>query len=80
MPYNRIAQPPVHGGSVSRDTYYGFVNRDFQKAQQDFGTLTASIRFTDNLVLSSKLRAGALGARLYRHAAEATVDCDALSG
>ena len=31
---------PVTDINVPRETWYGFVNRDFQKAQQDFGTVS----------------------------------------
>ena len=56
VPYNRVANRPFTESLVPRDTYYGFVNRDFQKSGQDFGTFTAEYRYNENLVLSSKLR------------------------
>ena len=39
VPYNSVEGAPVTSLGVPRDTYYGFVNRDFQKVQQDFGTI-----------------------------------------
>ena len=56
VPYNRVANRPFTESLVPRDTYYGFVNRDFQKSGQDFGTFTAEYRVSENIVLSSKLR------------------------
>ena len=56
VPYNRLVNRPFTEGVIPRNTYYGFVNRDFQKAQQDFGTFTGEYRFSENFVLSSKLR------------------------
>ena len=52
--------------NVPRDTFYGFVNRDFQKATQDVGTLTgeAGQRQPD---AQQQIPAGTLGPRLYRH-------------
>ncbi|MGO9430404.1 TonB-dependent receptor, partial [Rhodoblastus sp.] len=38
VPYNRVANRPFTESLVPRDTYYGLVNRDFQKSGQDFGT------------------------------------------
>jgi catecholate siderophore receptor len=54
--YNRVANRPVTEGLVSRNTYYGFVNRDFQKAQQDFGTYAAEYRVNEALLLNAKIR------------------------
>ena len=56
VPYNRVANRPFTEGIVPRDTYYGLVNRDFQRSGQDFGTFTAEYRYNENIVLSSKLR------------------------
>ena len=41
---------------VPRDTYYGFVNRDFQIAQQDIGTINAEWRVNDFVTVSNKIR------------------------
>lgn len=56
--YNRIANRPVTEGLVPRYTWYGFLDRDFQVAQQDFGTFTAQYKVSDNITVSSKLRQG----------------------
>jgi catecholate siderophore receptor len=56
VPYNRAANRPYSEGITSRNTWYGLVNRDFQKYQQDFGTFTAQYRVDENLTLSSRLR------------------------
>ncbi|BGE84246.1 TonB-dependent receptor plug domain-containing protein [Methylosinus trichosporium] len=56
VPYNRAANRPFTEGYVSRYTYYGLVNRDFQKSQQDFGTFTGEYRIDEHVTLSSKLR------------------------
>jgi len=56
VPYDRVAGLPVTSLGVPRDTYYGFVNRDFQKAQQDIGTVTGEVRLNDFVTVSNKLR------------------------
>ena len=56
VPYNRIANRPFTEGFVPRNTYYGFVNRDFQKSSQDFGTFTGEYRYSESLVFTNKLR------------------------
>ena len=56
VPYNRIANRPFTEGFVDRDTYYGLVNRDFQRVSQDFGTFGGEYRVNDALVVTSKLR------------------------
>jgi catecholate siderophore receptor len=56
IPYNRIANRPFTEGFLPRNTYAGFVNRDFQNVRQDFGTQTMEYRVNENLVLSSKFR------------------------
>jgi catecholate siderophore receptor len=56
VPYDRVAGAPVTSVGVPRDTYYGFVNRDFQQAQQDIGTLSGEYKVNDSVTLTSKLR------------------------
>ena len=56
VPYNAVRGKPVTDLNVDRNTYYGFVNRDFQKARQDFGTLNAEIKITPDITLSNKTR------------------------
>jgi catecholate siderophore receptor len=56
VPYNTVAGAPVTSLGVPRETYYGFVNRDFQIAQQDIGTLTGDLKINDNVVITNKFR------------------------
>ena len=62
MPYYRPSTATTAGGpftefGVPRGTFYGFVNRDFQKTKQDFGTLAAEYDINDWVTLNSKFRA-----------------------
>ena len=41
---------------MARNTYYGIVNRDFQRVQQDFGTLDAKYVVNDFITLENKTR------------------------
>lgn len=41
---------------VSRDNWYGIAARDFQKGEQDIGTLTNEIEFSPGIKLTNKLR------------------------
>ncbi|MFZ0422674.1 MAG: TonB-dependent receptor plug domain-containing protein [Xanthobacteraceae bacterium] len=56
VPYDTVAGAPVTSLGVPRDTYYGFVNRDFQRVQQDFGTIDGEYRLNDFVTLSNKVR------------------------
>jgi len=65
VPYDRffrvggvpvLINRPFTEGIVDRNTYYGFVNRDFQKVRQNFGTLTGEYRVNENITISSKFR------------------------
>ncbi|MBG0811297.1 TonB-dependent receptor [Methylosinus sp. H3A] len=56
IPYNRIANRPFSEGVTSRNTWYGLLNRDFQKYRQDFGTFTGEYRVNDDLKITSRLR------------------------
>ncbi|WP_442756565.1 TonB-dependent receptor domain-containing protein [Methylocystis sp. JAN1] len=58
VPYNRITNRPFTENFVPRYTWYGFLDRDFQKSQQDFGTFTAQYKVSENVTLSSKIRQG----------------------
>jgi catecholate siderophore receptor len=58
IPYNRITNRPFAEGVVPRSTWYGLLNRDFQKYSQDFGTFTAQYRVDDDLTITSRLRQG----------------------
>jgi catecholate siderophore receptor len=56
VPYNNVLGAPVTSLGVPRDEYYGFVNRDFTRAQQDIGTVNAEYRLTDAVTLYNKFR------------------------
>ena len=58
VPYNQVARAPVTETGVSRNTYYGIVNRDFTRTTQDVGTLDAEWRVNDWLTVGNKVRAG----------------------
>jgi len=58
--------PYLHSGAlngpatqygVPRDQYYGFVNRDFQNAVQDIGTIAGVWNVNSNVTLSTRFRA-----------------------
>src|SRR5262245_60832519 len=57
VPWYRQGNVPVTEAGIPRQNWYGFVNRDFQTARQDFGTLTGEFKVTDNITLSSRTRA-----------------------
>jgi catecholate siderophore receptor len=56
VPYNNLLGAPVTSLGVQRDTYYGFLDRDFQKVQQDFGTLDSRYVLNDFITLDNKMR------------------------
>ena len=56
VPYNNLLGAPVTSLGVPRDTFYGFNNRDFQKVQQDFGTINGEYIVNDFITLSNKIR------------------------
>jgi catecholate siderophore receptor len=56
VPYDTFAKAPVTSVGVPRDTYYGFLNRDFQKAQQDIGTIDGHVRVDDFITFDNKFR------------------------
>jgi catecholate siderophore receptor len=58
VPYNKVAKAPWTDTGVSRDTFYGFVNRDFQKTQQDFGTLKGEFQLSDWATVTNTFREG----------------------
>ncbi|MBI5264205.1 MAG: TonB-dependent receptor [Bradyrhizobium sp.] len=57
VPYYKQGNVPATEAGVPRETWYGFRYRDFQKAGQDFGTVTGEYRVNDNITLISKARA-----------------------
>ncbi|MBR0751751.1 TonB-dependent receptor [Bradyrhizobium jicamae] len=57
VPWYRQGNTPVTEAGIPRQNWYGFVNRDFQTARQDFGTLTGEYKVTDSITLTSRTRA-----------------------
>jgi len=57
VPTNQVTREPVTESGISRDTYYGAVNRDFTKSTQDIGTIDGEWRINEHLTLDNKLRA-----------------------
>jgi catecholate siderophore receptor len=55
--FTGTAGGPFPDFGSNRNTYYGFVNRDFFSVQQDIGTLDTEVRITPDLVISDKIRA-----------------------
>ena len=52
---------------MPRDTYYGFVNRDFQRTQQDIATVNGEYQINDFVTVEQQIPRRTLGAELYRH-------------
>ena len=57
VPYYKQGNVPVTEVGVPRNTYYGFVNRDFQKTTQDIGTVSGEVHVNDYLTLNNRFRA-----------------------
>ncbi|HEY9453313.1 MAG TPA: TonB-dependent receptor [Bradyrhizobium sp.] len=57
VPWYRQGNTPVTEAGIPRQNWYGFVNRDFQTARQDFGTLVGEFKITDSITLTSRTRA-----------------------
>src|SRR3984885_12909841 len=53
--FTTTAGGPAPDFGSNRNTYYGFVNRDFFSVQQDIGTLDTEVRITPDLVIFDKL-------------------------
>ena len=56
VPFNPMTNRPATEGLVPRDTFYGFVNRDFTKTAQNIGTLNAQYKVNDSVTLNTKFR------------------------
>jgi catecholate siderophore receptor len=56
VPYYKQGNVPVTSAGIPRETWYGFLNRDFQTARQDFGTGTVEYQLNEAITLSSKVR------------------------
>ena len=62
VPYYRPSLATTAGGpfpdfGANRNNFYGFVNRDFFKVQQDIGTINTEVQVTPDLIISDKMRA-----------------------
>ncbi len=62
VPYYRPSLATTAGGPFPdfgspRDNFYGFVNRDFFKVQQDIGTINTVVQVSPDLVITDKMRA-----------------------
>ena len=42
---------------MPRDTWYGSIDRDFQKVKQDIGTVQGELKVNENLTLNNRFRA-----------------------
>ena len=58
VPFNSAALRPFTETGLNRNTFYGFVNRDFQRTQQDIGTINGQYEINDYLTVSNKFRLG----------------------
>ncbi|WP_259214888.1 TonB-dependent receptor [Bradyrhizobium centrosematis] len=56
VPYYKQGNVPVTSAGIPRGNWYGFLNRDFQTARQDFGTGTVEYKVNDAVTLTSKVR------------------------
>jgi catecholate siderophore receptor len=56
VPTNQPTREPVTESGISRNIFYGAVNRDFTKSTQDMGTLDAEWKLTDHITLENKVR------------------------
>jgi len=55
--FTSTAGGPFPDFGVNRTNFYGFVNRDFFKVQQDIGTINGEVHITPDLVLTDRFRA-----------------------
>ena len=58
VPFNVRARRPFTESIVPRDTYYGFVNRDFYRVRQDIGTLISEYAPSEDFKITNRFRAG----------------------
>ena len=56
VPYYKQGNVPVTSAGIPRGNWYGFLNRDFQTARQDFGTGTIEYKVNEAITLTSKVR------------------------
>jgi len=55
--FNTTAGGPLPDFGGNRNSFYGFVNRDFFEVHQDLATINTEVQITPNLTLSDKVRA-----------------------
>lgn len=58
VPYDQPLHRPATEGVISRNSYFGIVNRDFTQSTQDMGTLDVEWRVNSWLTLENKVRQG----------------------
>ena len=68
-PTTSRATSPVTSAGIPRGNWYGFLNRDFQTARQDFGTGHARVQGQRGHHAQQQGARRAFAAELYRHAA-----------
>lgn len=56
VPYYKQGNVPVTSAGIPRGNWYGFLNRDFQTARQDFGTGIIEYKVNEAITLTSKVR------------------------
>lgn len=56
VPWDRANNRPVTESGVPRETWYGSVNRDFQKTTQDIATVQGEFDVSQNLTLNNRFR------------------------
>lgn len=56
VPWDRVNNRPVTESGVPRETWYGAVNRDFQKTTQDIGTVQTELDVSQNVTLNNRFR------------------------
>lgn len=56
VPYYKQGNVPVTSAGIPRQNWYGFLNRDFQTARQDFGTGIIEYKVNEAITLTSKVR------------------------
>jgi catecholate siderophore receptor len=57
VPWDRVKNTPFPETTGNRNTFYGFVNRDFQKTRQDIGSFNVEAQVAPNITVSNKFRA-----------------------
>jgi catecholate siderophore receptor len=57
VPWDRVNNRPVTDSGVPRNTWYGSLDRDFQKVRQDIGTVQGELKVNDNITLNNRFRA-----------------------